>query len=230
MQCHHEFAICQMPVGHGNDVQCLFLCRDCGDEFGPHEGERCINSIGVQMTVRGEILASMRDIQTEVPTEVTLAVGEIFITYGLAEVTLRKLLEQLPGHSPRSHLSEDLSRLEQNLPTILKQTPDVGDLKNAFRNCVKDLRSAFNAVQGKRNTLAHGQMRSVSKTSYTITASGEHLPEEPLGAWCEITHPGYGTVRLTQPEITVVLEAATELRRQVAALVRLVEFRGRRLS
>ena len=36
-------------------------------------------------------------------------------------------------------------------------------------------------------------------------------------------------MRLTEPEITVVLEAATELRRQVGVLVRLTEFRGEQI-
>ena len=68
MQCEHEDrSRCQTPVGHGDDVKCLFLCSDCGEEFDPEDGERCINGIGFKMTARADVWATMREIQSEVP-------------------------------------------------------------------------------------------------------------------------------------------------------------------
>ena len=224
-QCEHLNAECQMPRGHDDEVKCWFLCADCGDEFQTDEG-RCIRSIVITMNAGMPISADTQGPQTIVPKEVTQAIGEIFIEYVLAENTLRKLLEELPEYSEKSTIFRDLRRLEKWLPDILEQTPDVEGLRADFEGCVKDLRSAFDAVNGKRNTLAHGQLVGVSSTVHTIMVSGEHVPSEPRGTWWEISHPDHGTVSLTESEISEVLKMAIELRRQVGVLATMTELRG----
>ena len=223
-QCEHLNAECQMPRGHDDEVKCRFLCPDCGEEFET-DGSRCLRSIVITTNASMPISANTQGSQMIVLKEVTQAIGEIFIEYALAENTLRKLLQQLPRHRERSTMSEDLKRLEKWLPDILEQTPDVEGLRADFEGCVKDLRSAIDAVNGKRNTLAHGQLVGASSTVHTIVVTGEHIPDEPRGTWWEISHPDHGTVSLTEPVISEVLEAAIELRRQVGVLATLNELR-----
>ena len=223
-QCEHLYAKCQMPIGHDDEVKCRFLCPDCGEEFETDEG-RCIQQIVLAMNTSMPISANTQKSQPIVPKEVRQAIGEVFIEYALAENTLRTLLQQLPNHDKRSSISEDLNRLEKWLPDILEQTPDVEGLRAEFDGCVKYLRSAFDAVNGKRNTLAHGQLFSVSSTVHTITGTEERIPDEPGGTSWEISHPVHGTVLLTEPEISEVLEAAVKLRQQVGVLAKLTAFR-----
>ena len=214
-----------MPRGHDDEVKCRFLCPDCGKEFET-DGPRCFRSIVITMNASMPISANTHGSQTIVPKEVTQAIGEIFIEYVLAENTLRKLLEELPEYSEKSTIFRDLRRLEKWLPDILEQTPDVEELRADFEGCVKDLRSAFDAVNGKRNTLAHGQLVGVSSTVHTIMVSGAHVPAEPRGTWWEISHPDHGTVSLTESEISEVLKMAIELRRQVGVLATMTELQG----
>ena len=187
--------------------------------------QRIVLAWNVSMPIPPDIQES----QTVIPKEVTQAIGEIFVEYALAENGLRKLMEQLPEHRDRSFISDDVGRLEKYLSDILDQTPDEW-LKAEFRECVKDLRSAFDSVNSKRNTLAHGQLMGHSSWTHTITASGEPVPDQPGASWLEISHPVHGKVPLTEPEISTVLKAAIELRRQVGILGNLAQIRNQELE
>ena len=220
--CEHKHARCQTPTGHSSEA-CRFLCQDCGEEFET-DGPGCIQGIAIKMNFTMPIAASAEESQTAVPKEVTQAIGEILIEYALAENTLWRLLKELPGHRERGAIARDMNRLEESLPKILQSTPDVEGLRSAFESCVRDLRTALDAINSKRNALAHGQLVGSVSETITIVASGEHVPSEPGGNWLEISHPDHGTVSLTEPEISKVLEAAVGLRRQVGVFARLAEF------
>ena len=187
--------------------------------------ERIVLGWNISMPIPPDIQES----QTVIPREVTQAIGEIFVEYALAENGLRQLLEQLPGHRDKSFISDDIGRLEKYLSNILDQTPDEW-LKAEFSECVKDLRSVFDSVNSKRNALAHGQLMGHSSWTHTISASGEHIPDEPGSSWLEISHPAHGKVLLTEPEISGVLKEAIELRRQVGILGNLTVIRNRLLD
>ena len=223
-QCEHPNSECRMPEGHGNNVKCRFHCPDCGEEYDT-DGSRCFRGMVVTTNVSMPVSADTQESQMIVRKEVTQAIGETFIEYALAENTLRRLLQRLPGHREKSTISEDLGRLQKWLPRILEDTPDVEGLRADIDGCVKDLRSAFDAVNGKRNTLAHGQLVAVSSTIRTVMASGEHIPAEPNGTRWEISHQDHGTVSLTEPEISEVLEAAIELRRKVGVVATMMQLR-----
>ena len=187
--------------------------------------ERIVLGWNISMPIPPDIQES----QTVIPREVTQAIGEIFVEYALAENGLRNLLKQLPGHRDRSLISNDIDRLERYLSNILVQTPDEW-LKAEFRECVKDLRNAFDSVNSKRNALAHGQLMGHSSWTHTISVSGEHIPDEPGTTWLEISHPAHGKVPLTEPEVSGVLKETIELRRQVGILGNLAEIRTRLLD
>ena len=213
-----------MPRGHDDQVKCLFLCPDCGEEYKT-DGPRCPRKMVFTMNAGMPVSADTQESQTIVPKEVAQAIGEIFIEYALAENTLWRLLKGWPGHDEKSYISRDLKRLEKYLPNMLEQTPDIEGLRADFEGCVNDLRSAFDAVNRKRNALAHGQLVGFSSTKHTVMFSGERIPSEPLRTWLEISHPEHGTVSLTEPEISEVLQTAVELRRQVGVFATLAEWR-----
>ena len=220
--CEHQIERCQMPIGHGNDVKCRFVCADCNEEL-ESEG-RCLTQIGIRMDMSQPVSARELKPPVAVSKEASQIVGEIIMEYALAEHTLRETLKQLPRHDDRNYMSENLKRLKRQLPQILEQTTGE-EWKTAFQKCVKELRSAFDAVQPKRNTLVHGRLEvHVSKTIF-INASGEEdIPTEPSESWCTMKHPQHGTVSLSESELSKVLTEAMELRNQVGVLQELAGF------
>ncbi len=231
-QCEHLDSSCLKPPGHDDDVKCRFLCSDCGEEYETDEG-RCIRELRLEWTVGMPISTDIREAQTRMPTEVKQAIGEILMDYALAENTLREVLQQLPEHRERSYISEDLKRLEKWLPHILEQTPGKDWQKKwrgDFDECVKDLRRALDAVYSKRNALAHGQLVGNSSWTEAITASGKPSPSQPGGTWYKISHPLYGSVALTEPELSEVSKAAKELCGQIDVLQRLAQVRRGQLD
>lgn len=227
-ECNHFHSTCLMPKGHDDDIKCRFLCSDCGEKYQTDEG-RCIRGISLNTIVSMPVSADTRETQTSVTKDVMQAVGEVLMEYALAENTLRELLKELPGYRERSPISEDVRRLQMQLPGILKKTSEE-KLKVAFQKCAKDMLSALDAVHSKRNVLAHGQLISFSSWTDRIVATGESFRSEPGRAWYEMTHPDYGKVSLTEPELSEVVVAAKELRRQVGVLKRLAELQQRELD
>ena len=219
--CEHQVAHCQMPTGHGDDVKCRFVCDNCNEEF--ESEDRCISQIVFKMDISQPASAREFKPSVAVSKEASQIVGEIIMEYALAEHTLRETLKQVPGHDDRSFMSEDLKRLTKWLPQILEQSAGE-EWKTFFKKCVKELRSAFDAVQPKRNTLVHGQLEvHVSETIF-INASEEDTPTEPGESWYTMKHPQHGTVSLTESELSKVSAEAIELRNQVGFLQQLAGF------
>ncbi len=226
--CEHQEARCQMPRGHGDDVKCRFVCDDCSEEFV--SDDRCIREIVLSMDISMPASAGEFNPSVAVSKGASQLVGEIIMEYALAEHTLRETLKQLPKHRDRSFMSEDLKRLEKWLPEILEQSTG-GEWKTAFDKCVKELRSAFDAVQPKRHTLAHGQLHvHVSETTKIGVSGEEDSPSEPGEGWYTMRRlhqdeaPQQVEVVLSESELSKVLTEAIELRNQVGVLQKLAGF------
>ena len=226
--CEHQNGHCQMPIGHGNDVKCRFVCDDCNEEF--ESEDRCFRQISIRMDISQPVSAGEFEPSVAVSKGASQIVGEIIMEYALAEHTLRETLKQLPGHDDRNYMSENLKRLERRLPQILEQTTGE-EWKTAFKKCVKELRSAFDAVQPKRNTLAHGQLEVHVSETISISASGEEdIPTEPSESWYTLKLPKKDEVSqqvevsLSESELSKVLAEAMELRNQVGVLQELAGF------
>ncbi len=219
--CEHQDAICQMPRGHGDDVKCRFVCEDCNEEF--ESEDRCISQIVIATDISQPVSASEFTASGAASKEAAQVVGEIIMEFALAEHTLREVLKQLDGHQERSTISEDLWRLEKWLPTIFEQASGE-EWKAAFEKCVSKLRSVFDVVNPKRNTLAHGQLVVHVSETISVDASEEDTPTEPSKSWCTMKHPQHGEVSLSESQISKVLTEAIELREQVGVLERLAGF------
>ena len=217
-----------MPAGHDSNIGCWVVCPTCGAEYEP-VGSRCVQQVVLEMSVEMPISASMEQAPIGVPVEVTQAIGRIFVEYASAECNLRSLLRDLPGHREMSPASEDLNRLEDNLPDVLGRTPS--EVRPRLEECVRSLRRSFDAINSKRNVLAHGQLVGVASITLSLVPSApghsiEVTPDESSRNSLRIVHGRHGSVRLTEPEISEVLEAAIEFRRQVVSLARIAELRN----
>ena len=219
--CEHPIGYCQMPPGHDDDVDCHFVCDDCGEEFEA-EG-RCLRAINFRLAMSTPVSAREYDPTLPVPKEASQIIGETIMEYALAEHTLRGVLKQLPDYNDRSFINQDLERLEKWLPEILNQSSGEA-WKTAFDKCVKELRSAFDVVRPKRNTLAHGQLHSYVSETFPITASGsKDAPAEPSERWYTLRRDN-DEITLDESELSQVLAQVKELRAKVGALQRVAGF------
>ena len=138
---------------------------------------------------------------------------------------LRTMLSKLPGYKERSNLSDDISRLEKHKSDIVATArEDNSELAEAVEICIEQLKRAFDETHYGRNVLAHGQMAQVASETITINSSQQRTPNEKHEGWLEISHPRWGTVKLTEVSLDKELNSARDLQSKVGDLNGLVQW------
>ena len=209
------------PVDHPDEA-CQYPCANCGLNTGITTP--CLRRVTFSMTTRSEVsLTGSTNIMSGVSPGIINALGEILIGYALAENSLRAMMKNVPGHSPRSNLSEDIDRLKKHKEAfVASYSAQSADGGQAMEECIAAIVSAFNEIYGKRRALAHGQLVNVGLSTSTITPHGINRDKEESSR-LQIEHNGV-SLELTEEGIQEPLDNIRELQAQVGRLGRTLEF------
>ena len=213
---------CCTPQPHAAE-DCNFTCPACGEkaeDMGP-----CTKEIRIRLNTKGNVELNNYNSQPEIPPSIAQSIGTIILAYALAENNLRTMLSKLPGYKERSNLSDDISRLEKHKSDIVATArEDNSELAEAVEICIEQLKRAFDETHYGRNVLAHGQMAQVASETITINSSQQRTPNEKHEGWLEISHPRWGTVKLTEVSLDKELISARDLQSKVGDLNGLVQW------
>ena len=209
------------PDDHPSDV-CHYLCANCGVNTGITT--RCLRRITVNQEIKSEaVLTRSPNILSAISQDVNNAVGEILMGYALAENNLRAMMENLPGHNPRSNLSADVERLTKHQAAIVASaSAKSADGAQAMEECIDAIASAYDKTRNRRNALAHGQLVQVGLITFTIGSDDTDRGKD-RGSRLQIEHDGE-TVELTGDGIQRLLDDTRELQTHVGHLGQILEF------
>ena len=208
------------PDDHPSE-NCHYFCANCGVDTGITT--RCLRKITVDMEIQLEAsLTSSPNVVSAVSPNVNSAVGEILISYALVENNLRALMVNVPGHNPRSNLSEDIERLKKYKTRIVASASAKSvDGGQAMEECIDAIVSAYAKIRDKRNALAHGQLVQVDLVAFSI--GGDDVGrEKDQGSRLQIEHAGE-TIELTEDGIQPLLDNARELQAHIGHLGQILE-------
>ena len=215
------------PDDHPSEA-CHYLCANCGMNTGITTP--CLRKITFNMEIKLEsFLTSSPNIVSSVSPAVCNAVGEILISYSLAENNLRAMMVNVPGHKPRSNLSADIERLKKHKAAIIASaSAKSADGGQAMEESIDAIIDTFDKTLAKRNTLAHGQLVQVGLTTFTIGGDDTDRDKD-RGSRLQIEHAGE-TVELTEEGMQELLDSVRELQTHVGGLGRVLEFLASRES
>ena len=209
------------PDDHSSE-DCHYLCANCGVDTGITTP--CIRRIALNMEFKlNAFLTRSPNLVSAVNPSVANAAGEIVMGYALAENNLRAMMVEVPGHKPRSHLSDDITRLKEYKAKIVESaSAKSADGGRAMERCINSIIDAFVKVHAQRNALAHGQLVQVGLS--TVTMGGDNTDRvKDRGSRLQIEHGGE-TVALTEEGIQELLHNARELQAHVGHLGQILDF------
>ncbi len=210
-----------VPADHPSE-DCHFLCANCSVDTGITGP--CIRQIALNMEFKlNAFLTRSPNVVSAVSPSVANAAGEIVMGYALAENNLRAMMVNVPGHNPRGHLSDDITRLKKYKANIVESaSAKSADGGRAMERCINAIIDAFAKVHAQRNALAHGQLVQVGLS--TVTIGGDNTDrDKDRGSRLQIEHNGE-TVELTGDGIQELLNNARELQAQVGHLGQILDF------
>ena len=209
------------PDDHPSEA-CHYLCANCGTDTGITTP--CLRRITFDMEMKLEaFLTSSPNIVSTVSPEVCNAVGEILIGYALTENNLRAMMVNVPGHDPRSNLSDDIKRLKKYKAAIVESASATSaDGRQAMEECIDAIIDTFDRTRTKRNVLAHGQLVQVGLSTFTIGGDDTDRDKD-RGSRLQIEHAG-DIVELTEDGMQGILDKARELQAHVGHLGQILEF------
>ena len=201
----------------------LDTCPVCG-ETPNGEGVGCTQEIRLDVAFKSNVALNGYLAQPDIPSSIAQSIGAIILGYSLAENNLRTILSKLPGYKQRSNLSDDIGRLEKYKPDIIATARETnGKLVERMEVCIEQLKRAFDETHCGRNVLAHGQMAQVASETIIINESQQRTPNEKHEGWYEISHPTWGTMKLTEASLNRELNTARDLQSKVGELNGLVQ-------
>ena len=213
-----------IPDNHPSEA-CHYLCTNCDKNTGVTTP--CLR----KMTIRSEVkleahLTHSPRIVSAVSVDVLRPVGEILMGYALAENDLRAMMVNVPGHNPRSNLSEDIERLKNHKGQIVASASAIShDGGQAVEECIDSIINSFGKIHLKRNALAHGRLWQIGLSISTFGVDKTERSNE--GSRLQIEHNG-DTIELTEAGIQEPLDSVRELQVQVGWLGRILENLGPR--
>ena len=209
------------PDDHASE-SCHYLCANRGLDIGITTP--CLREVAFNVQFTSDVnLAHSPNVVSTVAPDVVNAVGEIMVSYGLAENNLRAMMAKLPDHNPRSNLSADIGRLKKHKEEIVFAASVVStDCGQAMEECIDAIVSAFGKVNAKRNALAHGQLAYVSSSAFSVGRDNTGRNREE-NSHLRINHNGE-VIELTGEGIQEPLRSVGELRAGIRRLGEILEW------